>query len=487
MRVRLTLLVAVVGALGVVASACGSPDLTPTGAAATSTSFTTTTLPGAPADTGTSTTSTSAPSTTSTTADITPPGTADPGLTADTIRIAVIADVTSGEIGDQVFLPAWQGIDAWATAVNQFGGLAGRRVEVEFIDSAVVDHAEAIQAVCNGDFFALVGSQALFDGEGVETLDSSACGIPDFPAAAYSAARRNSDVTFLPNPLLNDIVQVGPAAAQAELNPLAVSTAATFFTGLPVFDLEVERAVEGALSVGYDFVYDPTVEFDQDFGPVVDAMADLDVSAVQWVGTGQRLADLLRAIDATVDAGGEPTVDLAFVSCSTLCYSPAIEDLGAAAAGVTVWLPHLPLDEVESSAELTAYQFWLNVSAGDDEVREPHPVGVAAWAAGRLFEDAVNRAIGQGTASENNGRLTRDAVIAAARTLSSFEAEGLYVEPSNPAAGVPTPCFVLVRWNGTRWARLYPTAEGTADCSPSNLFLLEDTTDLGVEPSTDGG
>lgn len=476
-----------VGALGLVAAACGSPDLTPTGAAATSTSFTTTTLPGAPDDTGTSTTSTPPTSTTSTSVDVGPPGTADPGLTADTIRIAVIADVTSGEIGDQIFLPAWQGIDAWATAVNQFGGLAGRRVEVEFIDSAVVDHAEAIQTVCNGDFFALVGTQALFDGEGVEVLDSPACGIPDFPSAAYSAARRNSEVTFLPNPLLNDIVQVGPAAALAELDPLAVATTATFFTGLPVFDLEVERALEGALSVGYEFVYDPTVEFDEDFAPIVDAMAGLEVSAVQWVGTGQRLADLLTAIDATAAAGGEPSVDLAFVNCSTLCYTPAIENLGAAAAGVTVWMPHLPLDEVESNAELNAYQFWLNVSARDEEVRDPHPVGVAAWAAGRLFEDAVNRAIGRGTASENNGRLTRDAVIAAARTLSSFDANGLYAEPSNPAAGVPTPCFVLVRWSGSRWERLYPTLEGTADCSPSNLFLLEDTTDLGVEQPTDGG
>jgi hypothetical protein len=408
-------------------------------------------------------------------------------LTADTIRIAVVADVTSGEIGEQIFLPAWQGIDAWATAVNQFGGLAGRRVEVEFIDSAVVDHAEAIQTVCNGDFFALVGSQALFDGDGVEALDSPACGIPDFPAAAYSTARRSSDVTFLPNPLLNDIVQVGPAAVLAALDPLAAEATATFFTGLPVFDVEVERALEGALSVGYEFVYDPTVDFDDEFGPVVEAMADLDVSAVQWIGTGQRLADLLTAVDATAAVGGVPTVDLAFVNCSTLCYSSAIENLGAAAAGVTVWMPHIPLDEVESNAELTAYQFWLNVSAGDDEAREPHPAGVAAWAAGRLFEAAVHRAIGQGTASENNGRLTRDAVIAAARTLSSFQANGLYAEPSNPAAGVPTPCFVLVRWSGSRWERLHPTLEGTADCSPSNLFLLEDTTDLGVEPPTDGG
>lgn len=473
-RTRSSALVAAAGALCLVASACGSPDLTPTGAAATSTSFTTTTLPG-PDDaeaTTTTSSSTTVPATTTTTEQPSSTSEPDPGLTDDVIRIAVIADVTSGDIGDQVFLPAWHGIDAWATFVNQFGGLAGRTVEVEFIDSAVVLHAEAIETVCTGDFFAVVGSQAIFDGDGAERLEE--CGIPDFPAVAYSQERRASEVTYLPNPLLNDIVQVGPLGWLAERSPQAAEAASTFFTGIGTFDVEVDRLVEAALSVGYEFVFDPTIEPGEDLIPIAQTMAEVEVRAVQWLGTTQRLVDLLTAIR-------EVEVPVEFVHCERLCFADALAAGGDAAVGVTTWLPHVPLTETEENAELTAYAFSLNVSAGDDEVREPHPAGVASWAAGRLFETAVRLAIGETTVTENPDRLTREAVLAAAGQINDFTANELYAEPSNPARGIPTPCFVLVRFDGARWQRLHPAEPGTADCTATNLLLLTETGELGVD------
>src|SRR5262245_49047503 len=84
------------------------------------------------------------------------------GVTATTIRIAVVADV-SNAIRPGLFASVPAAVKAFATYVNQRGGLAGRRVVVDFIDSHL-SNSEARNAMitaCSQDF-ALVGTAALF-------------------------------------------------------------------------------------------------------------------------------------------------------------------------------------------------------------------------------------------------------------------------------------------------------------------------------------
>src|ERR1700724_834877 len=56
------------------------------------------------------------------------------GVTATTIRIAVVADVDN-QFSPGVFQGSVDGVRGWAKYVNAHGGLAGRNVVIDFIDS----------------------------------------------------------------------------------------------------------------------------------------------------------------------------------------------------------------------------------------------------------------------------------------------------------------------------------------------------------------
>src|SRR5262249_37435132 len=116
------------------------------------------------------------------------------GVTGDTIRIAVIADV------DNAARPGlFQGS---VKGGNANGGLAGRRVQVDFIDSKLSsDEARnALVQACQQDF-AIVGTTALFMNN-IEPMTSCAdkagkvTGLPDVPVLQTEIEHQCSPISY---------------------------------------------------------------------------------------------------------------------------------------------------------------------------------------------------------------------------------------------------------------------------------------------------
>ena len=86
----------------------------------------------------------------------------DVGITATEIRLAVIADVDNS-LAPGVFKASVDAMKAWAKVVNKEGGLAGRKVVIDFIDSKLNPNEtrNATITACANDF-AMVGGEALF-------------------------------------------------------------------------------------------------------------------------------------------------------------------------------------------------------------------------------------------------------------------------------------------------------------------------------------
>ena len=117
----------------------------------------------------------------------------DVGVTASTIKVAVVADVDNS-IVPGVLQGIVDGVNGWGKYVNANGGIAGRKVQVDFIDSKLNanDARNAIIKACAEDF-ALVGTGALL----LQTVDDeTSCpdstgaktGLPDIAAIATSQA-----------------------------------------------------------------------------------------------------------------------------------------------------------------------------------------------------------------------------------------------------------------------------------------------------------
>ena len=401
----------------------------------------------------------------------------EPGISATEIRVGVIIDISGDPVNDQMSLSALQAVQAWAGDINNNGGLVGRQVVVERVETSplLADHAGAINIACNRDFFALVGSTALFDGDGLDQLESPQCGIPDFPAVVNSQERLESRVTTVSNPIVNNLWAAGSERWLAESQPEAAAAAATMLLEFPVTIVNGERMIEAAERQGYEFVHRPQIAFDTDFAAEAAALGERGAALLTWRNDGGRLIDLLGQLSAQEIE--RPLV----VECGQACYSDAwVDAAGADGEGVSVWLPTPPLEELDTSSELTRYFFLLS---GLDSDAVPTSTGIAAWASALLFEEAVNIAVGTGTADFDPNAITRDSVIAAADSITQWDARGLH-GTSNPATNTPSACFVLMTLTDGQWERTFPERRGELDCSSDNLVNLTITTTLGSEQPT---
>ena len=404
------------------------------------------------------------------------PGVEIPGLTAETLRVGVIADVETGGVADGRSRSVHSAMGAWAEAVNAAGGLAGRTVEVVTLDAGLFGHEATLAEACAGDIFALVGGDALFDDEGVELLREPGCDLVDFPALVHSPRRAAAPRTFQAAPVSNEVADVGALRWVADRQPVRIRSTGTFFVDFPVTVIAAERLVEAARGLGFELIYDPSVAIGDNLDPYVEGMIDAGVHHLLWEGDTQHLVDLLASASAAGLAVG--------VNCGSACHSALfLESAGETADGVLIWSRYLPLREEDHSPELAAYRQWLAVV---DPEATPDLQGVAAWSAGRLFEEAVRRAIGAGTPEEDPAVLTRATVAAAASRIVNWHGHGLH-GPSNPGPGDPTPCGVVMGVSGGKLFRFHPVEPGTFDCSPENLFDLEATAQLGLDLPAEPG
>lgn len=459
-----------------------------------------------------------------------PGPTAEPvrtGVSDEVIRIGVIADGSTGNPVTGGSEAAWLAMRAWAQAVNSTGGLGGRDVEVVLFDANVFDHRAAIQEACESDIFALVGSYAVFDGDGVDLLNDDSCRLPDFPAAALSPARRASPVTFVSNPTSNSVWQAGPAQFLSERFPEAAGAVGTVVLDLPVAFYRAQRDIEAATAGGFDFVFEATADvIDEDYDAFASAMLEANVLGITWSADRNRLMELLKAraylfeqlpsfefpepeeepttlpeedpVDISEvgsdqagegestpnpeaepqegEAVEEPADGPTFVLCSADCYSQSwaaeVAELGS---DLWVSIGMLPIWERGDNLEFSRYEFFLKQEV--DEEAKADLIGLSSWASALLFEEAVNRAL-----HTSGGGLTRELVIEAARTITEWDGRGLH-GPTNPAEGIPSPCFMLMSPTPSGWIRRHPTTQGTMDCDPDNLVELVESATLGVDHS----
>jgi len=413
-----------------------------------------------------------------------PTPTPNPGVSAEAIQIVTINDVVTGGIADDIFVSARQGIEAWVAAVNANGGLAGREVQLFPLDSGVVNHGSRMETLCEpgSSVLALVGSLSLLDGDGLEILQDPNCRIPDFPALANSPARRDSNLTFLTNPQRNLFYDVSTLQYIADqiraLDPQAVLRVSDMQVDQETFTVRNQRMKEAARNIGFS----PGVSYSSSNGQSVEnqarALLEFEIDTLVWTSDARRLADLLVAMGELSDE--DPSLSVPrYVVCDEGCYDPAFVDaVGEYGDNVHLSIPHRLVTD-NDIAEMREYLFWLNETNAD---AEPTSYSVHAWAAGRLFEQAVNLAVGTGSAEEDFDALSREGLIEAARQIENWNGRFLFGSFARPTSSLPGDCTIVVNLQDGDWVQVRPESElERFNCDPDNLTVLEATVDFGLE------
>ncbi len=404
------------------------------------------------------------------------PKAADVGITDTEIRIAVIADVNT-PVQPGLFKQSVDAVNAWAKVVNAQGGIAGRKVVVDFIDSMLnpSQTRNTIIQACANDF-AMVGGEALFlsnvdDMVACKDAKGATTGLPDLPGIALDVNQLCSPVTYLTNGAATFCAtrtdhpqtytaQQGDAryylAKNRDLHGIWTVPAdlkSTRNAELPVFQAAVNLGIKKDAQGFYDvFSRDPQSALT----PIVQTIKQNSSTFVYNGAAADKMIQLRQ--EATLQGVNSVKV----WACNQGCYDTTfIEKGGADANDTQSVLTTLPFYS-EYKMNPTLKQLVAAVG-GVDKVNSS---AVDSWVAALLFQDAA------GKATTGGGALTRQSLFDALKGEHAFDAKGIH-GPADVGNHVATPCIAMVQVKDGKWTRTNPAKAGTFNCSKKNLVEIK--------------
>jgi hypothetical protein len=398
----------------------------------------------------------------------------DVGITDSQIRLAVIADVDT-PVQPGLFQKSVDAVRAWAKVVNQAGGLAGRKLVIDFIDSKLNPNEtrNAIIKACANDF-AMVGGEALFvnnvdDMVACKNAAGQPIGIPDVPGLALDNTQSCSPVTYVINGLgpycdtkdqhpQTYIAPQGDALYYMKTNKdlhgiwtLPGDLKSTKNSLLPAYNAAVDLGIKKDGNGFYDvFQRDPQSAMT----PIVQEIKQSS-STFAYSGSNKML-DLRK--EATLQ--GVTSVDV--WGCTQACYSQDFVNQGGT-------------DVEDTQSVITTLPFYTEYQRNPTLKKLVTAVGgidkvdsnaVASWLAALLFQDAAEKA------TANGGTLSRQSLFDALKDEHAFDADGI-MGATDVAEHMPPGCIVMTQVKDGKLVRTYPKKPGTFDCNKKNLVEIK--------------
>jgi hypothetical protein len=405
------------------------------------------------------------------------------GVTASEIHIGVVADVDN-PFAPGLFQGAVDGVKAGAAYLNSKaggGGLAGRKVVVDFYDSKLNGNESRNATIqgCQNDY-ALVGTSALFltqveDIVNCKDQAGQATGIPDLSAVTTGVPESCSAMSFPAYGTALDCptVTANPQTFYANQGPAKweLSKNKNDLHGVAIVGNDTKDAARGgtilamaAQHAGVTFDQgDPVVAVSgrdpqSAFTPIIQKMKqdgsnyNLNVASANQALLLRNEAEL-QGIDASSVVW----------ECAS-CYGNAVmKDNAAQMEGEVQFLGFLPFEEASVNKTVANFVKYMKQVGGT-----PDQFAAYSFAATLAFADAVNAVV----KSDGVNGLTRTNLITAIKGLTDFDAGGMLGKRSFKD-GKTTSCFLMVQFKGGKWVRQYPTKKGTFDCKSSNAIEVK--------------
>jgi hypothetical protein len=405
------------------------------------------------------------------------PKATDVGITATEIHVAVIADVDN-QFVPNLFKGSKDAVEGAAKFLNSKaggGGLAGRKVVVDFYDSKLNANATTnaeIQA-CENDV-ATVGTSAVAlasvdEMRNCKDSTGAVTGLPDIPFVSTNLSQQCSDQSFpmAPPQVICSTKDQHPQTFQPNIGRAYYykQKFGNDLHGAYVLPSDSKSARDSSFASGIGQLRVKCCKSNQDFDisgfaqqsaytPVVQAMKTKSSNYGQATQGPQQI--LLRKEATLQGLTGVKVWD-----CTTGCYSKDfLKDGGSDVDGNfvdTLYLPFLSTAEQNANPMLKNFVKYTGADNADG-------FGVYAWSAMIAFRDAVNNAV---KANGVNG-LTRATIFQELNKIHGFDAEGMFGK-IDLAGRKTTPCHVLMQVKNRGFKRVFPSKAGTFDCAAKNV------------------
>jgi hypothetical protein len=404
----------------------------------------------------------------------------DIGITADTIRIAVIADVDN-PARPGLFQGIVDGVRAFAKHQNGAGKLAGRNVEVDFIDSKLsADEARnAVVRACQENF-AIVGTSALFLNN-VQPLETcvdkagQAVGLPDIPTLQTEVPHQCSPISFA-------VIAAAIDCTTRDQNPQTYQSRVgqiRYFKrknkdlhGLWVIPSDLQSTVNSTMPVakgeekaGVKADDEPrrisALATQSDYTPFAQTLKQHNSTYAESI------SDYKSSVQMRKEAKVQGVTSVKVWGCALQCYDAKfLEEGGADVEGHYSSLFFIPFEEAKQNKSVNAF---LKAIGGRDEA---DGFAAQAWTAGLFFRDVVNKVVEK---HGNNG-LTRARFLEEARNIHDFKAEvggDAMLGPTDVGGKKLNGCFVLTQVKNGKYVRVFPKEKSTFSCDRKNVTTVQ--------------
>jgi ABC-type branched-subunit amino acid transport system substrate-binding protein len=381
-------------------------------------------------------------------------GATDTGVTANSITLATIADVSGVQPG--LFKSAWQAMQALQMYVNSNGGICGRQIKNLLLDSKAdaTQNRAAVEQACTSAF-ASVGSMSAFDDGGASVGQS--CGIPDISAITVNAARSTASNVYPAYPVGPNYFNTAWGTYIKNTYPNAIKHAGFITLNAGASIQNGNQRIKALTNLGYNFVYKAQVQvLEANYTPFVENMKKAGVQLIDMVSDYQSTVRLQRAME---QQGWFPEVrlwDSAVYSQKYLTEGgTAVQSNNSSACSVTpkpcpmlLFLDTAMIEEASSNPEMQLYLTWLQRAAPG---ALPDYFGIYAWSAGRLFLKAA-QAVG--------GKLTRTALFTELKSIHSWSDFGMHVA-HDIGAKKEANCALFAEVKNGKFVRVSPASGWT--------------------------
>jgi ABC-type branched-subunit amino acid transport system substrate-binding protein len=380
------------------------------------------------------------------TAASTPPA---PGITTKTVTVGSISDISSPVPG--LFEGAKVGVEAYFAYVNSQGGVNGRKLVVDGMDSAFSTGTvkSEIQNIGNSDF-ALVGGFSLLDGAEQPTIDADK--LP-MVAEALTPSLFNDPNVYSAVPMVDNGGISGPFKWLKSKYPADAKALGLIGDNTTASVTAVENTDRALTeSLGYSWLY------------------SRDASYTETTF----LPDIIKMKNAGVKLVFEPTVTGAYVS--TIAQEMKQQNLNALlVSGTNAYERDFTPGAAGNGTLITGvYALYMGedaksvpaVATFDKWVKKVDPTSqldiytLDAWVNAQLFVQALK------AAGKNPTRAGLDAQL---DKITSFDASGL-MSPQDPARKIPGQCWLVARYENGKWQRIAPDPKTGFVCNPKGFY-----------------
>jgi ABC-type branched-subunit amino acid transport system substrate-binding protein len=397
------------------------------------------------------------------------------GVTATTIRIAVVADVDNPAVPG-LFQGSVDAVKGAARLINAQGGIGGRKVAVDFIDSHLNANQarNAIITACSQDF-ALVGTSALFlsnvdDEINCKNMQGQPVGLPDLGGVVFGVPQACSPVSYPVNVanLICSTKDQNPQTYQGNQGDAKYflktfgKLHGAFVVPNDTKDVSTGIQVLEAIAVqaGIKADQSPMTAGSSPQSAYTPIIQKMKTDNSNWGFDGGSYSSMVEfRQEAQLQGLTNPKI---VWSCTTACYDPSFLKAGGSAVdGTFIPMAFLPFNEAKTNKALANFVKYVGPS-------KVTGLGVYAYSAAMALRQVLDGVV----AKDGVNGITRAALLDGLKKLTSFNAGGM-IGVTNVGGRVTSSCGVIVQVKNGKFVRVTPTKKGTFTCNPKNHVTVK--------------